>query len=105
MGSRDGVLPCALRSGNLTCAFLKLCKNRGLKLNTEKIRLRQKGVSFIGHVVTDTGLRVAPAKVKAIVEMPASTDKTGVERLLGLAQYLSKFPSSSLRPHQTPYTN
>lgn len=72
-------------------AFLKLCKNRGLKLNTEKIRLRQKGVSFIGHVATDTGLRVDPAKVKAIVEMPAPTDKTGVQRLLGLAQYLSKF--------------
>ncbi|KAK2548867.1 Retrovirus-related Pol polyprotein from transposon 297 [Acropora cervicornis] len=76
-------------------AFLRLCKNRGLKLNTEQIRLRQKGVSFIGHVATDTGLRVDPAKVKAIVEMPAPTDKTGVQRLLGLAQYLRK-------PHQTP---
>ena len=72
-------------------AFLKLCKNRGLKLNTEKIRLRQRGVSFIGHVATDTGLRVDPAKVKAIVEMPAPTNKSGVQRLLGLAQYLSKF--------------
>ena len=67
-------------------AFLQLCKNRGLKLNREKIRLRQKGVSFIGHVATDTGLRVDPAKVKAIVEMPAPADKTGVQRLLGLAQ-------------------
>ena len=58
--------------------FLKLCRYRRLKLNTEKIRLRQKGVSFIGHVATDTGLRVDPAKVKAIVEMPAPTDKIGV---------------------------
>ena len=72
-------------------AFLKLCKNRGLRLNTEKIRLRQKGVSFIGHMATDKDLRVDPAKVKAIVEMPSPTDKTGVQRLLGLAQYLSKF--------------
>ena len=80
-------------------AFLRLCKNRGLKLNTEKIRLRQKGVSFIGHVATDTGLRVDPAKVKAIVEMPAPTDKTGVQRLLVLAQYLSK-----LLPHLSDLT-
>ena len=72
-------------------AFLKLCRSRRLKLNMEKIRLRQKGVSFIGHVATDKGLRVDPAKVKAIVEMPAPRDKTGVQRLLGLAQYLSKF--------------
>ena len=42
-------------------AFLKLCKNCGLKLNMEKIRLTQKGVYFIGHMVTDTGLRVDPA--------------------------------------------
>ena len=34
---------------------------------------------------------VNPAKVKAIVEMLAPTDKTGVQRLLGLARYLSKF--------------
>ena len=67
-------------------AFLKLCKNRGLRLNTEKIRLRQKGVSFVGDVAIDKGLRVDPAKVKAIVEMPSPTDKTGVLRLLGLAQ-------------------
>ena len=80
-------------------AFLRLCKNRGLKLNTEKIRLRQKGVSFIGHVATDTGLRVDPAKVKAIVEMPAPTDKTGVQRLLVLAQYLGK-----LLPHLSDLT-
>lgn len=40
---------------------------------------------------TDEGLRVDQAKVQAIVEMPAPTDKAGVQRLLGLAQYLSKF--------------
>ena len=40
---------------------------------------------------TDEGLRVDPAKVRAITEMPAPTDKAGVQRLLGLAQYLSKF--------------
>ena len=67
-------------------ASLKLCKNRGLRLNTEKIRLRQKGVFFVGDVAIDKGLRVDPAKVKAIVEMPSPTDKTGVLRLLGLAQ-------------------
>ena len=46
---------------------------------------------FIGHIATDEGLRVDPAKVRAIVEMPAFKDKAGIQRLLGLAQYLSKF--------------
>ena len=46
---------------------------------------------FIGHIATDEGLCVDPANVRAIIEMPAPTDKAGVQRLLGLAQYLSKF--------------
>ena len=72
-------------------AFLQLCQDRGLKLNTEKLKLRQIQVSFIGHVATGDGLQVDPAKVKAIRDMQAPTDKAGVQRLLGLAQYLSKF--------------
>ena len=71
--------------------FLNRCKEQGVKLNTDKLNLRQKEVPFIGHVATDKGLRVDPAKVRAISEMPAPTDKAGVQRLLGLAQYLSKF--------------
>ena len=71
--------------------FLQLCQERGLKLNTEKLKLRQTEVSFIGHVATGDGLRVDPAKVEAIRDMPPPTDKAGVQRLLGLVQYLSKF--------------
>ena len=72
-------------------AFLRLCDEKGLKLNAEKLKLRQPEVSFIGHIATGEGLKVDPAKVKAIREMPAPTDKAGVQRLLGLAQYLGKF--------------
>ena len=56
-----------------------------------KLKLRQTEVSLIGHVATGDGLWVDPAKVKAIRNMPPSTDKAGMQRLLGLAQYLSKF--------------
>ncbi len=80
-------------------AFLRLCNERGLKLNTEKLNLRQQEVSFIGHVATGEDLKLDPAKVKAIHEMPAPTDKASVQRLLGLAQYLGKF-----LPHLTDIT-
>ena len=46
---------------------------------------------YIGHMATDKGLGIDPAKVRAIVEMPPPTDQPGVQRLLGLAQYLAKF--------------
>ena len=76
--------------------FLKRCEERSVRLNAEKLKLRQPEVPFIGHLATDKGLRVDPAKVRAVVEMPAPTDKVGVQRLLGLTQYLAKFlPSLS----------
>ncbi len=74
---------------NLT-AFLQLCEQHGIKLNADKLKLRQPQISFIGHVATSEGLRVDPANVRAIQDMPPPTDKAAVQRLLGLAQYLSK---------------
>ena len=71
--------------------FLERCKEHGVKLNTDELNLRLTEVPLIGHIATDKGLRVVPAKARGISEMPAPTDKVGVQRLLGLAQYLSKF--------------
>ena len=72
-------------------AFLHRCAARGVKLNADKVRLRLHKVPFIGHVATDQGLSVDPDKVHAILEMPQPTDVAAVRRLLGMAQYLSKF--------------
>ena len=70
---------------------LQQCEERGVKLNVDKFKLRQEEVRFIGHVATSDGLSIDPTKVKAIVDMPNPTDVAGVQRLLGLAQYLAKF--------------
>ena len=71
--------------------FFKRCEAKNVRLNPEKLKLRHSQVLFIGRMATDKGLEVDPAKVRAISEMPAPTDKLGVQRLLGLAQYLAKF--------------
>ena len=57
-------------------AFLQRCKEKNLKLNDKKMKLRMPEVPFIGHI---------------IVGMPPPSDVTAVQRLEGLAQYLSKF--------------
>ena len=72
-------------------AFLERCTVKHLKLNDKKLRLRLQEVPFINHVATSEGLRVDPYKVQAIMEMPPPTDVAAVQRILGLAQYLSKF--------------
>ena len=66
-------------------------RRRGIKLNSSKVRLRRQEVPFIGHVTKDKGLRADPTKVQAITQMPRPTDVAGVQRLLGMIQYLAKF--------------
>jgi hypothetical protein len=72
-------------------SFLQRCEERNLKIIDAKLKLRQKEVPFIGNVATAEGLCVDPSKVQAIQDMPSPQDVTAVQRLLGLAQYLSKF--------------
>ena len=72
-------------------ALLDRCTEQGVKLNAEKVRLRMTEVPFIGHMATSEGLCMDPAKVQTISEMPTPNNMAAVQRLLGLAQYLSKF--------------
>ena len=82
--------------------FLKRCQEHGLKLDSEKLSLRQTEVAFMGNVGSRDGLRVNPAKVKTVLEMPAPTDKTGIQRLLGMIQYLSKVSTTPVGHDQAP---
>ena len=72
-------------------ALMERCRERNIKLNEAKIKLRMTSVPFIGHQITSEGLKPDPDKIKAVVEMPSPTDVKGVQRFLGFVQYLSKF--------------
>lgn len=71
-------------------ALLERCRERGLKLNRDKLRLRKKEVRFIGHLITADGLKPDPEKVKAVLEMPDPRDVAGIRRFIGIINYLSK---------------
>ena len=72
-------------------AFLNRCRDRNLKLNEKKARLRQQEIPFIGHVLTPEGFKPDPCKVEAIVQMPDPTDVHSLRRFLGMVNYLAKF--------------
>ena len=40
--------------------FLERARERGLKLNPDKVKLRLDSVSFIGHILTNKGLAPDP---------------------------------------------
>ncbi|KAK3752981.1 hypothetical protein QZH41_016289 [Actinostola sp. cb2023] len=72
-------------------SLLQRCRERGIALNKDKVKLRRKEVTFMGHVFTSNGLKIDPDKVKAIVNMPKPEDIQGVQRLNGFVNYLAKF--------------
>ena len=67
------------------------CQQKGNKLNAEKMQFRQKQVTYMAHVISSEGLGVDPDKLKSIIEMPPPTDKHGVQRILGMVNYVQKF--------------
>lgn len=71
--------------------FLDRCRQKTIKLNAEKFRRRQNETTYIGHRLTADGLKVDPEKVCAVEQMPAPTEVKAVQRLIGMANYLTKF--------------
>lgn len=62
-----------------------------LKLNLDKCRFRVSEVSYVGHLLTDQGIKPDPTKTDAVRSMPTPADKHDVQRFLGMTNYLSKF--------------
>lgn len=73
--------------------LLDRCRDRNVKLNPKKLQLRLKEVTYIGHLLTSEGLKANPAKVSAIRQMRRPTDVKGVQRFLGMVNYLAEFCS------------
>ena len=65
-------------------ALLERCHSKGIKLNKEKCKFRLPEVTFMGHMISEEGL-------KGVKEMPTPTSKQDVKRLLGIVNYLQKF--------------
>lgn len=71
--------------------LLQRARKNNLKFNQKKMKLRQKEVSYMGHVLTEKGLKPDSLKIEAIVGMPHPKNVKDVQRILSLINYLSKF--------------
>lgn len=71
--------------------LLERCREKGVKLNKEKFKLKMTEIPYVGHVLTRDGLKPDPSKIDAIKGMRRPTDVKGVQRLVGLANYLTRF--------------
>ena len=62
-----------------------------LQLKPSKCHLFKRELIYLGHVISEKGISMDPAKIKAILEMPAPTDKKTVRSFLGMAGYYRAF--------------
>lgn len=72
-------------------AVLQRCKDIGLILNKDKCKFNVSEETYLGHTISANGVAPDKEKVRAIAEMPPPDDKKGVERLLGVVNYVVKF--------------
>ena len=70
---------------------LQRAKDKGVRFNKNKLKLRIPEVKYVGNIVSAEGIKPDPDKVKAITEMPNPESKQNLQRLLGIANYSAKF--------------
>ena len=70
---------------------LRRCREQNLKLNPKKTKQCTNNVVYIGHVLSDEGVKIDDEKVKAVVNMPEPTSIDNVHTLLGMVTYTCKF--------------
>ena len=76
-------------------ALLDRCRMKGIKLNSSKLHLRRESISYMGHILTSSGMKPDPKKITTILEMPIPTDRKALQRAIGMATVM-KWPWSSI---------
>ena len=71
--------------------LVERAKENNLKFNPKKLKLRQKSITYVGHLLTTEGLKPDPSKVEAIQNMPELTSVNDLQRFIGFVNYLSRF--------------
>lgn len=90
-GSGDTVEEATADHDKNLMRVLERARKCNLKINKQKLKLRQTEVSYMGHLLTSQGVCPDPRKVQAVNEMPKPDSIQAVQRFLGFVNYLAKF--------------
>ena len=70
---------------------LDRARKYNLKLSRNKCEFRKKEVTYVGHVLSDKGVKIDYEKLRAVEQMKAPENKKELQHFLGFIQYLGKF--------------
>lgn len=72
-------------------AVLQKLQAAGLCLNRRKCFFSHTSLEYLGHIISEKGIKPTQEKVRAIKEAPQSRDTSELCSFLGLINYYSKF--------------
>ena len=78
---------------HLRTVLLRLRK-AGLRLKPKKCKFLHKEVFFLGHILTQEGIKPDPEKTAKVRDFPRPVDLTTLRQFLGLASYYRRFVPS-----------
>ena len=70
---------------------LKVVIKAKLKIKADKCVFGSNSVKFLGHEISEHGIKQDPDKLKALAKLPPPVDTKGVKRALGMFSYYRKF--------------
>ena len=62
-----------------------------ITLNPEKIQYKKRELKYMGHIISDNGIKIDNEKIKAIREMVVPNNVKQLRSFLGMVNYLAKF--------------
>ena len=71
--------------------MLSKLRSQGLKLKPSKCRLFQKEITYLGHRISQHGVRKDHEKIFKVTEWPVPECVKDVRRLLGFTSYFRKY--------------
>lgn len=77
-----------------SCKFNKLAERlraAGLKLQPDKCEFLRKEVSYLGHIISEEGVRPDPGKIESVKRFPRPINAKNIKQFLGLAGYYRRF--------------
>ncbi|XP_054259897.1 uncharacterized protein K02A2.6-like [Macrosteles quadrilineatus] len=66
-------------------------QNAGFTLNKGKCQFSQKSLTFLGHQLSRDGIKIDESKVEAITKLPPPTNIAGVQRFIGMVNFVGKY--------------
>lgn len=91
---QDDILVAAhskLEHDEILKGVLNVLQTAGLSVELGKCKFAQRSVSYLGHTISEEGVKPKPALINAITESPPPSNKEEVRSFLGMAEYCAKY--------------